>query len=73
MFHRELPYISNSEIQKDFGVWNITYQTVLCQSNWAGSKDSAALGSVTNLGPESVCCPANPTVSIKKKKSRSMH
>jgi len=43
----------------DFGVWNITYQTVACQPNWAGSNDSAALGSVTNLGQESVCCPAN--------------
>lgn len=44
----------------DFGVWNITYQMVPCEPDWAGSKDAAALGSVTNLGRESVCCPANP-------------
>ncbi|KAF7315511.1 Expansin-like EG45 domain-containing protein [Mycena indigotica] len=44
---------------KDFGVWNITYEVVSC-SHWAGWKDAAALGSVTNLGT-SVCCPANPT------------
>jgi hypothetical protein len=54
------------EEQKDFGVWNITYQTVPCLPDWEGSNDAAALGSVTNLGPESVCCPANPTVSIEK-------
>jgi len=45
----------------DFGVWNITYQTVPCEPDWEGSKDAAALGSVSNLGKESVCCPANPT------------
>ncbi|KAJ7680491.1 RlpA-like double-psi beta-barrel-protein domain-containing protein-containing protein [Mycena polygramma] len=45
----------------DFGVWNVSYQTVPCLPNWAGAKNKAALGSVTNLGNESVCCPANPT------------
>ncbi|KAJ7647197.1 RlpA-like double-psi beta-barrel-protein domain-containing protein-containing protein [Roridomyces roridus] len=45
----------------DFGVWNITYQTVSC-SNWAGWKNAAALGSVADLG-DGVCCPANPTGS----------
>ncbi|KAK7005658.1 expansin-like EG45 domain-containing protein [Favolaschia claudopus] len=47
---------------KDFGVWNISYQTVPCLSNWAGAKNKAALGSVADLG-DSVCCPANPTGS----------
>lgn len=45
---------------KDFGVWNISYQAVDC-SQWAGYDDEWALGSVSNLGPESVCCPDNPT------------
>jgi hypothetical protein len=53
-------------IQQDFGVWIVTYQTVPCEPDWEGSEDAAALGSVTNLGIESVCCPANPTVSIDK-------
>ena len=53
----------NLEENKDFGVWNITYQTVACLPSWEGSKEASALGSVTNLGKESVCCPANPTVS----------
>lgn len=44
----------------DFGVWNISYESVSCQSNWAGSKDAAALGSVTALG-DGGCCPADPT------------
>ncbi|KAF7361749.1 Expansin-like EG45 domain-containing protein [Mycena venus] len=45
----------------DFGVWNVSYQTVSCLPNWKGANNKAALGSVTNLGNESVCCPANPT------------
>ncbi|KAJ7076333.1 RlpA-like double-psi beta-barrel-protein domain-containing protein-containing protein [Mycena belliarum] len=49
---------------KDFGVWNITYQTVDCLKHWAGGRTPAALGSVTNLGNESVCCPANPTGNL---------
>ncbi|KAF8070599.1 RlpA-like double-psi beta-barrel-protein domain-containing protein-containing protein [Lyophyllum atratum] len=49
---------------KDFGVWNISYQTVSCDPNWAGFQEPAALGSVTSLGPEGVCCPANPTGNI---------
>ncbi|QRW21289.1 hypothetical protein RhiXN_06278 [Rhizoctonia solani] len=44
---------------KDFGVWNVSYQSVLCADNWAGGHDPAALGSVNNLG-DSVCCPADP-------------
>ncbi|KAJ6499133.1 RlpA-like double-psi beta-barrel-protein domain-containing protein-containing protein [Mycena sanguinolenta] len=44
----------------DFGVWNVSYQTVPCLPNWAGAKNQAALGSVTDLG-DSGCCPANPT------------
>ncbi|KAF8894017.1 RlpA-like double-psi beta-barrel-protein domain-containing protein-containing protein [Infundibulicybe gibba] len=47
----------------DFGVWNISYETVECQPQWAGSKEAAALGSISNQGPESVCCPADPTGS----------
>lgn len=45
---------------KDFGVWNITYQSVPCLSAWAGSKNAAALGSVKQLGSAG-CCPANPS------------
>ncbi|TFK44366.1 RlpA-like double-psi beta-barrel-protein domain-containing protein-containing protein [Crucibulum laeve] len=46
---------------KDFGVWNITYQTVSCLPNWNGANDAFALGSVDSSGGDSVCCPANPT------------
>ncbi|EIM81208.1 uncharacterized protein STEHIDRAFT_67319 [Stereum hirsutum FP-91666 SS1] len=45
----------------DFGVWNISYQSVNCSNDWAGRSDASALGSVANEGT-SVCCPANPTV-----------
>ncbi|KDQ27682.1 plant-expansin-like protein [Pleurotus ostreatus PC15] len=45
----------------DFGVWNTSYQVVPCNENWPGSRNQAALGSVANQGPESVCCPAEPT------------
>jgi hypothetical protein len=44
----------------DFGVWNITYQSVPCLDNWAGSNNLAALGSVNDLGT-GACCPADPT------------
>ncbi|TFK73895.1 hypothetical protein BDN72DRAFT_834220 [Pluteus cervinus] len=47
---------------KDFGVWNISYQTVSCLDDWTGSKNKAALGSELALGA-SGCCPANPTGS----------
>ncbi|KAF8919817.1 RlpA-like double-psi beta-barrel-protein domain-containing protein-containing protein [Mucidula mucida] len=47
----------------DFGVWNITYQTVDC-SSWAGWKDASALGSVAYLDSSSACCPGNPTGAI---------
>jgi hypothetical protein len=47
---------------QDFGVWNISYQSVSCASNWSGSKDAAALGSVPSLG-DGACCPADPTVN----------
>ncbi|KAF8813826.1 hypothetical protein BYT27DRAFT_7084115 [Phlegmacium glaucopus] len=43
----------------DFGVWNITYQTVSC-SAWSGFNNTAALGSVASLAL-GACCPANPT------------
>ncbi|KAK1233164.1 hypothetical protein PQX77_003699 [Marasmius sp. AFHP31] len=46
----------------DFGVWNISYESVPC-SDWAGHEDAGALGSTPELGPESACCPANPTGS----------
>jgi len=45
----------------DFGVWNVSYETVACIPNWAGSHNAAALGSVSNQGPDSACCPADPT------------
>ncbi|KAI8993062.1 RlpA-like double-psi beta-barrel-protein domain-containing protein-containing protein [Trametes punicea] len=45
----------------DFGVWNVSYQSVDCLQNWAGAKNPAALGSVDD--GSSVCCPANPTGS----------
>ncbi|KAI0048275.1 glycoside hydrolase family 45 protein [Auriscalpium vulgare] len=45
----------------DFGVWNVTYESVSCASNWAGSKDASALGSVPAL-EDGACCPADPTV-----------
>ncbi|KAA1474032.1 hypothetical protein DENSPDRAFT_780689 [Dentipellis sp. KUC8613] len=47
----------------DFGVWNVSYQSVDCKPNWAGSKSAAALGSVADLG-DSVCCPVNPTGDV---------
>jgi len=43
----------------DFGVWNVSYQTVDCLDDWAGRSNPAALGSVQD--GSSVCCPANPT------------
>lgn len=46
---------------QDFGIWNVTYETVSCTQNWPGARNAAALGSVANLGT-GVCCPANPTV-----------
>ncbi|KAJ7091223.1 RlpA-like double-psi beta-barrel-protein domain-containing protein-containing protein [Mycena epipterygia] len=39
------------------------FPTVDCLPDWAGAKNPAALGSVANMGNESVCCPANPTGS----------
>jgi len=45
----------------DFGVWNISYQSVSCASDWAGANNPAALGSVSYLDSNSVCCPADPT------------
>ncbi|KAJ7594313.1 RlpA-like double-psi beta-barrel-protein domain-containing protein-containing protein [Mycena floridula] len=41
----------------DFGVWNISYQSVDCQQ-WAGYSNPAALGSLADSGG---CCPSNPT------------
>lgn len=43
----------------DFGVWNVSYDSVSCTDEWAGRGDAAALGSVDN--GSSVCCPADPT------------
>jgi hypothetical protein len=60
---QKVPYVLTEHYIQDFGVWNVTYQAVPCQNNWEGSKEAAALGSVTNLGRESVCCPADPTVN----------
>jgi len=44
----------------DFGVWNISYRSIACESHWSGSKNAAALGSVPSL-KDSACCPADPT------------
>jgi hypothetical protein len=46
---------------QDFGVWNISYQSVSC-AYWSGFKDARALGSVPSL-EDGACCPANPTVN----------
>jgi len=51
---------SKSLETQDFGVWNITYQSVPCLDSWAGSNNAAALGSVKAL-ESSACCPADPT------------
>ncbi|KAG9316281.1 RlpA-like double-psi beta-barrel-protein domain-containing protein-containing protein [Chiua virens] len=45
----------------DFGVWNISYQSVSCQE-WEGYQNQSALGSVADLGYTS-CCPNDPTES----------
>jgi len=44
----------------DFGVWNISYESVDCETTWAGSSNISDFGAATNLGPESVCCPSDP-------------
>ncbi|KAF8331077.1 RlpA-like double-psi beta-barrel-protein domain-containing protein-containing protein [Cantharellus anzutake] len=44
----------------DFGVWNVSYTAIPCKDNWAGWNHREALGSVSNLGPDAVCCPADP-------------
>jgi len=41
----------------DFGVWNISYESVSCSPNWAGHSDVSALGSVPELA-DAACCPA---------------
>ncbi|KAG8970336.1 hypothetical protein FRC03_009609 [Tulasnella sp. 419] len=45
---------------KDFGVWNISYESISC-SAWGGWKDQAALGSVPEL-ENGACCPAEVSV-----------
>ncbi|EIW82871.1 hypothetical protein CONPUDRAFT_51844 [Coniophora puteana RWD-64-598 SS2] len=47
----------------DFGVWNVSYQVVSCQS-WLGWNHTQALGSVASegLGYDS-CCPDDPSVN----------
>ncbi|PPQ89736.1 hypothetical protein CVT25_014137 [Psilocybe cyanescens] len=47
--------------EADFGVWNITYQSVPCLNDWAGSNNAVALGSVRSLG-SGACCPAEPSL-----------
>ncbi|KAF8441618.1 RlpA-like double-psi beta-barrel-protein domain-containing protein-containing protein [Boletus edulis BED1] len=44
----------------DFGVWNVSYQSVSCQE-WQGYTNQTALGSVADLGYTS-CCPNNPVL-----------
>ena len=48
--------------KQDFGVWNISYQSVSCQE-WEGYNNQSALGSVADLGYTS-CCPNDPVLSI---------
>jgi len=43
----------------DFGIWDISYQSVSCQE-WEGYTNQTALGSVAYLGYTS-CCPNDPT------------
>ncbi|KII92808.1 hypothetical protein PLICRDRAFT_37602 [Plicaturopsis crispa FD-325 SS-3] len=43
----------------DFGVWNVSYESVDCNPDWPGSKEAAAVGSEAILGT-SACCPADP-------------
>lgn len=45
---------------KDFGVWNIAYESVSCLQSWKGASNPKALGSVRAL-ESSGCCPAEPT------------
>ncbi|EGN99864.1 hypothetical protein SERLA73DRAFT_180115 [Serpula lacrymans var. lacrymans S7.3] len=44
----------------DFGVWNISYQSVTCD-DWEGWDNAAALGSEAAI---SGCCPDNPTGNV---------
>jgi len=46
----------------DFGVWNVTYQSISC-THWAGWKDAAALGSVPDH-ENGVCCPAEVNATL---------
>ncbi|PFH53842.1 hypothetical protein AMATHDRAFT_187285 [Amanita thiersii Skay4041] len=48
---------------KDFGVWNVKYETVSCNVDWAGRHDNTALGSVAALG-DGACCPIDPTGGV---------
>ena len=53
-----------TDIVQDYGVWRVSYKTVSCESDWAGAKDSAALGSVPDPNLQGgVCCPVDPIVS----------
>ena len=72
------PRTHNETRVQDFGVWNITYESVACSPSWNGSSNSAALGAATGFGPRlvmvvfgvitsdavcSVCCPNDPWVN----------
>jgi len=46
----------------DFGVWNVSYESISCQY-WSGWHDAAALGSVPNH-EGGVCCPAEVNASM---------
>ncbi|KIY49104.1 hypothetical protein FISHEDRAFT_42016 [Fistulina hepatica ATCC 64428] len=45
----------------DFGAWNISYQSVSCNTSWEGASHRSALGSVSYLTNASACCPIDPT------------
>ncbi|KAE9411283.1 hypothetical protein BT96DRAFT_961244 [Gymnopus androsaceus JB14] len=56
----------------DFGVWNISYESIDC-NDWEGWNNAGALGSVADQSAESVCCPASPDNSSNTCPSYSDH
>ncbi|KIO09840.1 hypothetical protein M404DRAFT_130927 [Pisolithus tinctorius Marx 270] len=60
-FPSDASYYGKDPGYSDFGVWNISYRSVSCEY-WEGWNNSAALGSVANLGYVS-CCPDNPMLN----------
>jgi len=46
----------------DFGVWNISYESVPCDGNWEGSSNPNASGTDPSIG-SGACCPVDPFVN----------